>query len=71
MGGRPALAGPVRFLPEHIAAYVAVNVVLVVSWALSGAGTFWPAWILIIWGITLAAHVAVARHERRRSDSTT
>jgi hypothetical protein len=70
MERRPVPAMPVRFLPEHIAAYVAVNVLLVVSWALSGAGTFWPLWIILIWGAALAAHGALARHERRRSDAS-
>jgi len=67
----PTPALPVRFLPEHIAAYVAVNVLLVVSWVLSGTGTFWPAWILLIWGIALAAHMALARHERHRTHPRT
>jgi len=64
-------AVPVRFLPEHVAAYVAVNVLLVVSWALSGGGAFWPVWIILSWGIVLAAHAAVARHQRRRPESGT
>jgi hypothetical protein len=65
----PVPALPVRFLPEHVAAYVAVNVLLVVSWALSGASSFWPGWIILAWGIALAGHAALARHQRRRPNS--
>ena len=27
-----------------------------VNWAVSGAGHFWPIWIIAGWGIGLAAH---------------
>ena len=43
----PALSSPV-------AAFVVVNLVLVVVWALSGAGHFWPAWSILGWGLALA-----------------
>lgn len=34
-------------------AYVAVNAALVVVWALTGRGSFWPGWVLGIWGLFL------------------
>jgi hypothetical protein len=35
-------------------AYVVVNVALVIVWAATGAGSFWPAWVIGGWGIGLA-----------------
>ncbi|MQA76090.1 MAG: hypothetical protein GEU88_17445 [Solirubrobacterales bacterium] len=32
-------------------AYVVVNVVLVVIWAVSGGGYFWPIWVIGGWGL--------------------
>lgn len=43
-----------RDFRTHLAAYVIVNAGLVVIWALSGAGYFWPIWPILGWGIGLA-----------------
>ena len=43
-----------RDFQSHVAAYVIVNVGLVVIWALSGAGYFWPIWPILGWGVGLA-----------------
>ena len=40
----------------HALVYCAVNTLLVVIWAASGAGYFWPIWPIAGWGIGLAAH---------------
>ena len=32
---------------------VAINAFLVGIWALSGAGYFWPGWVLAVWGLGL------------------
>ncbi|HEV2771062.1 MAG TPA: DUF1707 domain-containing protein [Solirubrobacteraceae bacterium] len=45
-GSRPGLPGP-------LVTFVAVNLVLVAVWALSGAGYFWPIWPLLGWGLSL------------------
>jgi Domain of unknown function (DUF1707)/2TM domain len=34
--------------------FLAVSVLLVVIWALSGAGYFWPVWPIAGWGLALA-----------------
>ena len=34
--------------------YIVVNLVLIGIWALSGAGYFWPGWVIGGWGIGLA-----------------
>jgi hypothetical protein len=40
----------------HVVVYVLVNTFLVVIWAMSGAGYFWPAFVLGGWGIGLVAN---------------
>ncbi len=35
------------------APFLQVSAVLVAIWALSGAGYFWPAWVMIWWGFAL------------------
>ncbi|HEV2772248.1 MAG TPA: DUF1707 domain-containing protein [Thermoleophilaceae bacterium] len=41
---------------RQVAIYAAVNLLLVVVWAISGAGYFWPIWPLLGWGLGLAKH---------------
>jgi hypothetical protein len=36
--------------------YVAVNAALVVIWALTGAGFFWPVFVILGWGIGVAGN---------------
>jgi hypothetical protein len=45
-----------RDFGSHLVSYVVVNVFLVVVWAVTGAGYFWPIWILAGWGIGLVLH---------------
>ncbi|MGE3621627.1 MAG: 2TM domain-containing protein [Acidimicrobiia bacterium] len=45
-----------RDFGSHVVAYVVVNAFMVLVWALTGAGYFWPAWILGGWGIGLVLH---------------
>jgi hypothetical protein len=45
-----------RDFMSHVVAYVVVNTFLVVVWAVTGAGYFWPAWVLGGWGIGLVLH---------------
>ena len=42
-----------RNLQGGVAAYVVVNAFLVVVWALSGGGYFWPGWVMAGWGLGL------------------
>ncbi len=39
---------------RHVAVYVLVNLLLVVIWAASGGGYFWPVWPIAGWGFGLA-----------------
>jgi len=45
-----------REFVSHIIAYVVVNVFLVAVWAFTGAGYFWPAWVIAGWGVGLVLH---------------
>jgi len=45
-----------RDFRNHAVVYCAVNMLLVVIWAASGAGYFWPIWPIAGWGIALALH---------------
>jgi len=42
----------------HVVAYVVVNSFLIGIWALTGADYFWPAWVLLGWGIGIVLHGA-------------
>lgn len=43
-----------RGLQAHVLAYILVNGFLVLVWAVTGAGFFWPVFPLFGWGIGLA-----------------
>jgi len=45
-----------RDFASHLVAYLVVNGFLVVVWAFTGAGYFWPIWIICGWGIGLILH---------------
>ena len=38
----------------HLVVYLSVNAMLIVIWAATGAGFFWPIWPIAGWGIGLA-----------------
>jgi hypothetical protein len=42
-----------RDFGAHVVAFVVVNAMLIATWALTGGGYFWPAWIIGLWGIGL------------------
>jgi hypothetical protein len=42
------------WLRHEWAAFLNVAALLVAVWALSGAGYFWPAWVLVWWAVPLA-----------------
>ena len=45
-----------RDFVSHVVAYVVVNTFLVLAWAFTGGGYFWPVWILGPWGAGLVLH---------------
>jgi len=40
----------------HLGFYITTNAVLVVVWAMTWTGYFWPGWVMFGWGINLMAH---------------
>ena len=40
----------------HVVAFCVVNAFLVGVWAVTGAGYFWPVWVLAPWGVGLVLH---------------
>jgi len=54
-----------RALTVHAGVYVAVNLLLVVIWAATSRGYFWPAWTLICLGLPLAIHAWIELVDER------
>lgn len=48
--------GAKRDFRIHLAVFVLVNTMLVIIWAVTGGGFFWPIWPIGGWAIGLAAH---------------
>ena len=46
-----------RKLVTDAVAYVVINAFLVVVWFMTGAGYFWPGWVIAGWGVLLALDV--------------
>lgn len=40
----------------HLGVFLLVNTMLVIIWAATGAGYFWPIWPIAGWAIGLASH---------------
>jgi hypothetical protein len=45
-----------RDFGSHVVAYIIINAFLIGVWAFTGAGYFWPAWVLAAWGVGLVFH---------------
>lgn len=46
-----------RKLRGDFAAYVVINGFLIGTWAVTGAGYFWPGWVIAAWGVLLLLDV--------------
>lgn len=45
-----------RGFRANLVTYAAINVFLVIVWAFSGAGYFWPIWVMAGWGLAIVFH---------------
>ena len=45
-----------RELRQHVTSFLLVNLLLVVIWAATGAGYFWPIWPILGWGLGIGSH---------------
>jgi len=54
-----------RAYRHQVGHYIAVNAVLVVIWALSDRGSFWPIWPILGWGMALLHQGWKLRHPLR------
>jgi hypothetical protein len=54
-----------RAFRQTVFAYLVVNALLIGIWAVSGAGYFWPVWVIGGWGIGLAFQAWGAYGQRR------
>lgn len=41
---------------SHLVAYLVINSLLVTVWGVTGAGYFWPIWVIAPWGAGLVLH---------------
>jgi len=64
-----------KWVAAQWSSWITIACILVVVWALSGAGSFWPAWPLGIWGAILLASTirglatgAPSQEARRRAE---
>lgn len=46
-----------RKIVADVVSYVVINAFLVFVWLVTGAGYFWPGWVMAGWGMLLALHV--------------
>ena len=64
-GARAVARVDTALLRAHGTTYLGVNGALVALWALTGAGAFWPAWVIVPWGAGLLLHAWFSRALRR------
>lgn len=56
--------GAKREFRLHLTVYLVVNTMLIVIWAATGAGYFWPIWPIAGWAIGLASHAFAVYYQR-------
>jgi Domain of unknown function (DUF1707) len=57
-------------LRAHVVTFLAINVLLIVVWALFGGRDFWPAWALVPTAVLLAWHAGGSWTVRRIVESS-
>jgi hypothetical protein len=59
-----------RDFAAHLAAYVFVNVSVIVIWAMTGSGFFWPVFPILGWGIGLFSTAGTRSPRRYRMSAS-
>ncbi len=54
---------------QDLVSYMVVNGFLVVVWAITGRGYFWPAWVMAGWGIGVVLHAWTVFGQRPISEA--
>ena len=49
---------------SHLTAYIIVNLMLIAIWYFTGAGYFWPMWVILFWGIGLVFNAVAVFSQR-------
>jgi hypothetical protein len=69
--GRPVRPpGPTRVAPrgrriaDELRVFAGINLLLIAIWLLTGAGYFWPVWVMVWWGAALAFKLPHATRSR-------
>ena len=52
-------------LRAHTGSWLTVSLALTAAWALGGGGRFWPAVVIVPWGVLLGGHAWASRAARR------
>ncbi len=52
-------------LQKQLKTYVITNITLIVIWALSGQGDFWPVWPITFWGLALLYQAWAFQHPEK------
>jgi hypothetical protein len=61
---RPVPQRPARRLGDDLRVFAGINLLLVAIWMLTGAGYFWPVWVMVWWGAALAVKLPLAARSR-------
>jgi hypothetical protein len=61
--------GARRDFATNIVSFVVVSAALVAIWAVTGAGYFWPAWIIVLWGVGIVLHAWTTFGRRPLTDA--
>jgi uncharacterized ion transporter superfamily protein YfcC len=57
-----------RDFKSHLVVYIVVNLFLIGIWAISSRGYFWPAWVILGWGVGLVLNAWDVYFRRPISD---
>ncbi len=58
-----------RGLITHAAVFGVFQLAMIVIWAATGFGSFWPGWTIFAWGVVLALHASLAILRQPITDS--